>query len=71
VGLNCASVYTIVEYNAEYFFGDNRSNKEWPPSDAMLVSDIIVSFSFPERIPAVRRMDIIGSYEPRSPEMLR
>jgi hypothetical protein len=38
---NGANVYVVVEYNGKYSIYNSRSDKEWPPSEAMLVSDII------------------------------
>ena len=40
---NGANVYAIVEYNGKFFIYDNRSNKEWPPSEAMLVSRLVLN----------------------------
>jgi hypothetical protein len=38
---NGANVYVIIKYNNKYFIYNNRSDKEWPPSKIMLISDII------------------------------
>jgi hypothetical protein len=41
LGVKGANVYVIAEYNGKYFIYNSRSDKEWPPSEAILVSDII------------------------------
>jgi hypothetical protein len=41
LGSNGASVYVIVEYIGKLFIYNSRSDKEWPPSDAMLVSNVM------------------------------
>ena len=45
----------IVEYNKKYFIYNSRSDKEWPPSDIMLVSDI----SYTKDMLTARKKDII------------
>jgi hypothetical protein len=40
LGSNGANVYVIIEYNGKYFIYNSRSDNEWPPSEAMLVSEI-------------------------------
>jgi len=41
LGLNGASVYVVVEYNGKFFLYNSRPDKDWVPSDAMLVSTIV------------------------------
>ena len=59
LGLNGANVYVIVEYNGRYFIYNSRLDKEWPPSKAILVRDIIFAFVLSEGALTVRRIDII------------
>jgi hypothetical protein len=39
---NGAKVYSIVEYNGKLSIYNSCLDKEWPPSKAMLVSDVVV-----------------------------
>ncbi len=55
LGSNGANVYVIVKYNRKYFIYNSRSDKEWPPSNTMLVSNI----SYTRDILTARRRDII------------
>ena len=55
LGSNGANIYIIVEYNKKYFIYNSRSDKEWPPSDIILVSDI----SYTKGMLTARRRDII------------
>jgi len=41
LGSNGANVYMIVKYNKEYFIYNSRSDKEWPPSEVILINNII------------------------------
>src|SRR6266498_1924584 len=58
LGSNGANVYVIVEYNGKYFIYNSYSDKEWPPSEAMLVSDIIFALFSVKGTLTVRRRDI-------------
>src|SRR5450755_3438812 len=46
---NGANVYAIVEYNGKIFIYNSRSDKTWPPSDAMLVSSVAGSLFLHEQ----------------------
>jgi hypothetical protein len=46
---NGANVYVIIEYNDKYFIYNNRSDKEWFPSEVILINDIIFTL-FSEKI---------------------
>jgi hypothetical protein len=59
LGLNGANVYMIIKYNRKYFIYNSRSDKEWPSSKIMLISDIIfVLFLIKDSLTA-RKKDII------------
>jgi hypothetical protein len=38
---NGANVYAVVKYNRKFFIFNSRSDKKWPFSEIILVSDII------------------------------
>jgi hypothetical protein len=57
-GSNGANVYVIIEYNGKYFIYNN-SDKEWPPSEIILISDIIFALFSVKDILTVRKKDII------------
>jgi hypothetical protein len=38
---NGANVYVIIKYNNKYSIYNSRSDKEWPLSEIILISDII------------------------------
>jgi hypothetical protein len=59
LGLNDANVYIIIEYNKKYFIYNNRSNKEWPLSEIILISDIIFVLFLVKDLLIVRKKDII------------
>jgi len=52
------NVYVIVKYNRKFFIYTSRSDKEWPPSKEMLVSDISHCSSGEDTL-AVQRRNII------------
>jgi hypothetical protein len=41
LGLNGARVYAMVEFNGKFFIFNSRPDKDWVPSDAMLVSTVV------------------------------
>jgi hypothetical protein len=49
LSLNGANVYVVIEYNGKYSIYNSRSDKEWPSSEAILISDIIFTL-FSEKI---------------------
>jgi hypothetical protein len=66
---NGAKVYSIVEYNGKLSIYNSCPDKEWPPSKAMLVSDVVVlMFSMAGRLTANRR-DIIR-FQHGAPQMI-
>jgi hypothetical protein len=66
---NGAKVYSIVEYNGKLSIYNSCPDKEWPPSKAMLVSDVVVlMFSMTGRLTASRR-DIIR-FQNGAPQMI-
>jgi hypothetical protein len=59
LGLNGANVYVIIEYNGKYFIYNSRSDKEWPPSEIILISDNIFALFLVKDSLTVRKRDII------------
>jgi hypothetical protein len=66
---NGAKVYSIVEYNGKLSIYNSCLDKEWPPSKAMLVSDVVfLMFSVTSRL-TVSRRDIIR-FQNGAPQMI-
>jgi len=59
LGSNGANMYLIVEYNEKYFIYNSRSDKELPPSETMLVIDIVFALSSAKGTLTARGRDII------------